>query len=573
MRLDLTTALEGGRSWTAREFWLALAGGFLLACAVFWPLPVVLDTDIAKDAGDPLLQAWQLAWGGHALLHEPLDVWQSNAFFPTEDSLAYSDSLLGYAPLSIVGDGFAAALVRYNVIYLLVYGMTFAGAYILARELGIGPAGAIVAGVAFAYSPWRWSQAGHMHIISSGTIALCLALLLRGYRRQSPRYVVGGFLVAAWQLLIGVSLGLMLLYLLATLAAFALVVWWRRGRPAIPRRIVRATATGAAVVAGVAVFVGLPYLDVQHDHPQAKRSLDTVHALSPPLLSFVTAQPDNVLYGSATQKFRDRLPQWGEQTLIPGVLTVGLAAIGLLSGPLSRRMRLGLLAAGALAFVFSMGTRIFDGRLTYRLLYDYAPGWDGVRTPGRLHTLTTLVLAMLAAAGAQWLIVRLRRGVSPRGARAVAVAGVATLALAAGGILLEGSHFRSNVAGAGRFSGHTHPRLMPPPRGLDQAREPLMLLPADRELYAMLWSVDGFPRIVNGYSGLEPDRTADLRAKSLAFPDPVSVQALRAAGVRTVVAVVPTIAASPWAPVLQRPLDPALGISKRSVGDVVLFEL
>jgi len=34
-----------------------------------WPLPLHLGRDIAQDLGDPLVQAWQIAWDGHALAH------------------------------------------------------------------------------------------------------------------------------------------------------------------------------------------------------------------------------------------------------------------------------------------------------------------------------------------------------------------------------------------------------------------------------------------------------------------------------------------------------------------------
>ena len=38
--------------------------------------------DVPRDIGDPLVQAWQVAWGGHALLHQPLDYFQANTFWP-----------------------------------------------------------------------------------------------------------------------------------------------------------------------------------------------------------------------------------------------------------------------------------------------------------------------------------------------------------------------------------------------------------------------------------------------------------------------------------------------------------
>ena len=59
-------------------------------------------------------------------------------------------------------------------------------------------------------------------MLSSGGIALALFLLVRGYRRASGRLVLAGWLVAAWQLSLGFSLGLELAYLLLALALVAL---------------------------------------------------------------------------------------------------------------------------------------------------------------------------------------------------------------------------------------------------------------------------------------------------------------------------------------------------------------
>src|SRR5438046_1471095 len=82
-------------------------------------------------------------------------------------------------------------------------------------------------GAAFAYAPWRLEQDGHLHVLSSGGIPLALFLLVRGYRRGRSRLVVAGWLVAAWQLSLGFSLGLPLAYLLLILGVIALAVGWR----------------------------------------------------------------------------------------------------------------------------------------------------------------------------------------------------------------------------------------------------------------------------------------------------------------------------------------------------------
>ena len=58
-----------------REGLLAAGAGLVVAVLMSWPLALHLGGDIAKDLGDPLLQAWQVAWIGHALVTSPLDLW------------------------------------------------------------------------------------------------------------------------------------------------------------------------------------------------------------------------------------------------------------------------------------------------------------------------------------------------------------------------------------------------------------------------------------------------------------------------------------------------------------------
>jgi hypothetical protein len=139
-----------------------------------------------------------VAWGGHALGHQPLDFFQSNQFWPFDDTLAFSDALLGYAPAGLLGSGPHAAVFRYDLLFLFAYALAFVGPYLLARELGARRAAAVVAGVAFGYAPFRATMNGHLHVLSSGGIPLSLFLLVRGYRRRNARLVLAGWVVVAW---------------------------------------------------------------------------------------------------------------------------------------------------------------------------------------------------------------------------------------------------------------------------------------------------------------------------------------------------------------------------------------
>jgi hypothetical protein len=548
-RVDLRAAVP--TSPTRRELVLLAIGAIGLAVAMFWPLVLHLGSDIPKDLGDPLAQAWQLAWGGHALVAQPLDFFQSNQFWPGRDTLALSDALVGYAPLAIPGHGVDAAVARYDVVFLLANALAFAGAFMLARELGLGPAAACVAGAAFAYSPWRLEQGGHLHILSSGAIPLAITLLIAGYRRGRGGLVFAGWAVVAWQVSIGFSLGLPLLLVLA---AGATLAWWRLGRPVVAPR---ATAAGIATVAIVTGLLAVPYVRVRSDEPAAHRSPQTVATYSVGPRVFATASALNPVWGPPTAALRKDLPAVAEQTLFPGVATLLLAVLGAGWAAWPRGLRRALLAAVGIFAVLSLGFEVHGaGRfLPYHALYEVVPGWSGIRVPERLHTFTTLALALLAAAGTARLTMRW----------AGAGRWIAPVALVA--VLVEGAGF-----GPGRW--YPHPRAPLPPPALANLPAPLLELPAaaaDNRRY-LLWSTDGFPRMVNGRSSITPLRTTRILAAVTGFPDRASVAALRRLEVRTVVLHADRLEGTPWEQWRERPVA-GLGIARHIRGRLVVYDV
>ncbi|MEY2513922.1 MAG: hypothetical protein QOJ89_1280 [bacterium] len=532
--------------------------GVALALAMHWPLPLHMGRDIAQDLGDPLVQAWQVAWDGHALAHQPAALFQANTFWPLRDSLAFSDALVGYAPAGLIGSGTHAAIVRYDVLFLFAYALCFAGAWLLARELGTGRAGAGVAGLAFAYAPWRLEQEGHMHVISSGGIPLALFLLVRGYRRGAPSTILAGWLVAAWQFSLGFTLGLMVVYILAAGTLVTAVGWWRRGRPRPPRAVLVATAVGMLCLTVTAVLLARPYLRVLDDHPEAHRTIEDVSGFSGPPYEFLVAARSSRIWSDATAPLRDGLGAIPEMTLFPGLAILALALAGWRLGALPRRLRRWL-ALGALAFaLLSLGFQLngLSWLYPYRWLYELLPGWQGIRVPGRLHTLTTLCLALLGAAGAEALAVRARDRWGARAARA-------TVALACVAILAEGWGFAE------------HPTVPLAPAGQRTAPQPALHLPAgafDNRRY-VLWSTDGFPDIVNGRGSFMPRQFEALVRATRNFPDARSVAYLRRRGVRSVtVELARTPRGSPLRHASTRSLR-GLQLERTRRGAVVLFVL
>jgi len=604
-----------------RETLLVVVAGVLLAVLTSWPLALHMGSHIAPDLGDPVRTAWEIAWDGHALLHDPLHVFDSNAFYPHPLSLAFSDSLLGYGPAAFFGSGTVAALVRYNLLFLWAWTFCFVGAYMLARELGLGRLGAAAAGLAFAYAPYRVTEAGHLHVISSGGIAFGLFLLLRGYRRwpisnRSRGLVLAGWLVTAWQISLGFTLGLQYAYLLAVLGLLVLVAWWRgrltptaawhaapgRRRGAlIPRRLLAASLAGVAVTGAITVYEARPYLRVEQLYPTAKRTLAEVELYSSGPAALLAASSENRVWGEATAGVRAQVSSKNESVFFPGGLILVLALAGLAAGAFTRRLRAGLVAGIVVCSVLAMGFGLTGAGYPYRLLYDYAPGWDGIRVPGRIFTLATLCYALLAGAGAELLVRqagplarRLRRdarraalpGRAEGGWRRPLAPRLGATALPALGLpALVGVALLVGILGEG--AGHLgHPLVPQPARAEVGLPGPIIDLPTDGALDRVwqYFSTDGFPKIANGESTFDIPAQDDLRGGMNGFPDRDSVEKLRYYGIRTVVlhTVLPKHLPPETGTVLPNPPDPAanarkpiagLGVTRRRVGSLVIYEI
>ena len=149
-----------------------------LTLLLTWPLALRPSSATLPMGPDGDLFAWTLAWNAHAFITQPLSLFDANIYHPLRHTLAFSENLIGSAFIAapilwITGNNVLAL----NTVALLSVVLCGLGAFVLARRIGIGPAGAVVAGVIFAFSPPRFFRTGQLHLGAVQWIPFALASL------------------------------------------------------------------------------------------------------------------------------------------------------------------------------------------------------------------------------------------------------------------------------------------------------------------------------------------------------------------------------------------------------------
>jgi len=227
--------------------------GFLgLTVLMTWPWALHLR-DHASDTGDPYLVSWTLWWDFFQTFHDPLNLFHGNVFFPMKYSLAFSEHNYGIAlpffPLFALG---VRPLTVHGLATLLGFTLAGYGTFRLTRTLTGSTGAAWVAGIAYAFVPYRFGQIAHLPYLFSGWIPILLEALVLFVRERTPRRAA--WLGAAF-FLNGLSVVHWLILTLIPLAATGLALGFRndavRDRAGLRR---------GALALGIAGLALLPFL-------------------------------------------------------------------------------------------------------------------------------------------------------------------------------------------------------------------------------------------------------------------------------------------------------------------------
>lgn len=350
----------------------AAAGFFALASILFtWPLAARLARGM-PDLYDDKFNAWIFHWDFHQFFRDPLHLFDANIFYPDRDTLAFSENLFGAAvfgfPLFAAG---ASTLVTANVLMLLGMALSGFAAWALARDVTGDPAASLVAGLVYAFLPWRISQLPHVQFQWGAFLALLLLFLLRALDRGRKRDAALFGVFFAWNALTNVHYAMFSGFLVLTVLAHAALT---QERGLFLRKVRPVLLAGAGACVLVLPFY-LPYVRASREYGFV-RGEGEIASFSGRPMDFLTAGSQNKLYAPLTQKWGR-----GEGDFFPGLTAVVLAAVALwrLRGPVPAR------DPGSPSSARRRAVRALDGVIAVGLLAAAAAALSHRTSFGPIH--------------------------------------------------------------------------------------------------------------------------------------------------------------------------------------------
>ena len=493
---------------STRRFLAASLVLFSLLTAIMTYPQILHMRDGVHDDGDPMMVTWVLAWVAHQLPRAPAHLFDANIFYPERNTLAYSETLivpgLAAAPLFWLGLG---PILVYNIVFLAGFALSGVGVALLVRRLTGHTGAAILAGIVFAFPPYRIDHYAHLQLQQTQFIPLSLfafhRLLDTGRLRDG---VLLGVFVAC-QMLSCMYYGIFLIPYMAVVCGTMLIA-----ARAMPRERMVALLAAVAIAMVVMIPTARAYLAARE--VVGERGREDVAESSATWRNYLAPPELNAVYGKVFARFMQP-----ERRLFPGFVAVALAIVGV--WPPLNAIRLAYGLGLLLAFDVSLG---FNG-LLYPALYDYFLPFKALRVPARMGLMVGFSLAILAGYGVARIAGRLRPGWARR-----AVVG------ALGALML--------VEYASKPIQLWKAPLSPPQAYADIVRDrgdsptavlfeyPVGLIPDAAYSY---YSTFHWQWLVNGYSGFFPPSYQRLASTMPDFPDEPSMDAIRSHGVRYLV--------------------------------------
>ncbi|MGI9068179.1 MAG: hypothetical protein ACR2HX_17475 [Pyrinomonadaceae bacterium] len=287
-----------------------------MTAAITWPYVTRLR-DAVVDPGDPYLIAWILWWDYHQTFRNPLDLFHANIFYPYRYTLAFSEHSYGIAilffPLFALG---LRPLTVHAVAMFFGFAVSGYGAFRLGRTLSGSSGVGWVAGIIFAFVPYRFNMMSQLAYLFSPWVPLLLEALVLFVRERSRKravwlgvaFFMSGLSTISWFTLTLLPFALSAAFLLTRYRLWRERAFWLRG------------ATALAVAALALMPFMLPYYMVTKLYGFTRR-IEDVKVESAWPLDWFRVERRNQLWN----RFQTTFQAQSRFKLFPGLLPILLS--------------------------------------------------------------------------------------------------------------------------------------------------------------------------------------------------------------------------------------------------------
>jgi len=577
---------------SSRLHLVVLIAFIVITLVMTYPL-VLRPGSTIRGFGDPLLNAWILAWDVEQLSNGNVSgFFDGNIFFPNHRTLAYSEhlftqSLVVAVPLLLS----ANPVLAHNLVTLFAFLSSAFGMYLLARYLTSNPVAGVVAGIVYGFSPFMFDHLHHLQVLTAGGIPLAFLFLARFFALERWRDLAWLGLFTVLQMLANGYYAVYLAFFIALTVCYHVLAagkLWDRGF-LIKLAVL---AVGVVVLAGPFMY---QYVALQHEMG-FQRSMGSYARIT----SFLGTPSFNRLYGGV-------FPGHPEARLFPGFAACVLAVFGVALAVRGRDRQapgttrfagktvslatvfngvillFGAVMAAVLVFdrlnlstssfakplvvisvmlalravldppfrkrwfpplsterrwlffhLFILGFAVlasFGNSINgpYQLLYDHVPGFNGIRAVARIHIISLNSLAVLTAFGVAGVLASPRRWI-----RRAAVVGIPLVMLVeyfSAPIPLTPAPGKDELPTVYRWLADQRSDVPILELPLVSTRRPKNRM----EILRVYFSTLHWRPMINGYSGFFPPVYIELRRRWREMEPGQVIRDARSLGVRQVI--------------------------------------
>jgi len=377
---------------------------FIFLAIIFLNIPISKINTQLPEHVDAYLVSWIWSWEDHILLTDPLNFFNSNIFAPFENTLAYTEIMLGSFllawPILII---FNNPILAYSIVVLLTFAISGLGMYLLIYYLTKNKLAALLAALIYAFAPFKLIHSiGHLHLTGMW-LPYVFLYLHKFFRIQTWKNILLLTLFVILVFLTGFHYFIFLpIIILVFFFTYYLSKSFRFNKDNIKKIILSLT-----ILVLIFTPIILPFIQLKEEY-NFVRSIETIEAYSPDLIDYLIPPVlYNYFYSSRSHM---------EMVVGPGLI-IGLLFIFSLYYIFKKNQRIKSIQrnktnfiiyfiTASIAFIISFGfyiqfnsTNVGGIATFYSLFYYFIPGFDGIRAVGRYSIFVLLSITVFIGYG------------------------------------------------------------------------------------------------------------------------------------------------------------------------------